>query len=196
MRTDDPEFWNQLYKPGPYAFGETANAFLRGKIEGLPPGKVLLPGEGEGRNAVFCAEKGWKVSAFDLSPQGKAKAKDLAGQHNVDIDYKVGDIGELTYPKAHFDALVMIFAQFMPEDRYDYHRKLLSFLKPGGFLILQGHARPKENEADMRYDVEELKEDFKEIRFGQIERKMTELNEGMVIQGPTEVVEIFGRKLN
>lgn len=194
MRTDNPEFWNMLFDQEAYAFGEESNHYLKEKLTDMTPGKVLLPGEGEGRNAVYCALQGWGVSAFDISEKGKEKADRLAADKGVKIDFKVGDVPEILYPEEYFDALVLIFAHFMPQYRRSYHRQLMSYLKPGGKLILEGHARSNEEAVDIRFNLEELREDFKGLAFIEAQTGMEDLHEGRIITGATHVVQIFAQK--
>lgn len=194
MRTDDPEFWNLMFSADHYVFGEAPNQYLKDKLSNLSSGKVLLPGEGEGRNAVYCAEQGWEVSAFDLSKTGKEKAEELAKKRKVNIDFKVGDVPDLNYPEASFDALVLIFAHFMPEKRAEYHQKLSTYLKSGGKLILEGHARMDEDTIDMRFNLDELKNDFKDYKLIECSQELAHLEEGQMIQGETNVVRIYAEK--
>ena len=53
------EFWNERYSQEAYAYGTEPNAFFKSRIDQLSPGKLLLPAEGEGRNAVYAATKGF-----------------------------------------------------------------------------------------------------------------------------------------
>lgn len=191
MRTDDANFWNLLFDQQVYAFGETPNRYMVDKLEGIPPANVLLPGDGEGRNAVYLASRGWKAAAFDLSEKGKEKADRLAQKNNVELDFRVGDVKEMTYPENYFDALVLIFAHFMPDQRRAYHQKLLSYLKPGGKLVLEGYARLDEEPVDTRFNLKELKTDFKGVDFIEAKTTWEELNEGSIITGRTQVVQIF-----
>lgn len=46
------------------AYGTEPNAFFKAQLDQLTPGRLLLPAEGEGRNAVYAAKKGWEVAAF------------------------------------------------------------------------------------------------------------------------------------
>ena len=71
-------FWNERYKEKDFVYGKKPNEYLAEKLRELEPGKVLFPAEGEGRNAVFAAEQGWEVSAFDNSFKGRKKALMLA----------------------------------------------------------------------------------------------------------------------
>jgi len=62
------EFWNERYAKNEFIYGTEPNEFFRKELEILPAGKIILPCDGEGRNAVFAAKLGWKVNAFDFSP--------------------------------------------------------------------------------------------------------------------------------
>ena len=68
------EMWDQRFSGDEYVYGTEPNLFFKEKLEGLKPGKLLLPAEGEGRNAVFAARLGWQVKAVDYSVQARMKA--------------------------------------------------------------------------------------------------------------------------
>ena len=68
-------FWDERYSSKEYVYGVEPNQFFKQVLDKIPiPGKLLLPGEGEGRNAVYAAKMGWHVDAFDQSSEGKLKA--------------------------------------------------------------------------------------------------------------------------
>ena len=67
------EFWNERYAAENYVYGTLPNTFFKYELSRLRPGKILLPAEGEGRNAVYAAEQGWDVYAFDYSHEAKRK---------------------------------------------------------------------------------------------------------------------------
>ena len=56
------EFWDTRYAEIDFAYGKTPNTFFKDSIDKLTPGKLLLPADGEGRNAVYAATKGWDGS--------------------------------------------------------------------------------------------------------------------------------------
>ena len=107
--------WNDRYSKDGYAYGVQPNNYLKKQLEKLPVGAILFPAEGEGRNAVFSAKLGWKVSAFDISVEGKNKALKLAEANNVTIDYQVGELEKLSYKPEQFDAIALIYAHFPAE---------------------------------------------------------------------------------
>lgn len=195
MDADNPIFWNHLYRSNDYAFGLKANQYLAEKLSGLSPGRILLPAEGEGRNAVHCARNGWDVYAFDLSEIGKQKSEALAEENGVTIDFRVGDALDITYPNKYFDVMALVFAHFVPVKRRAIHRRLNSYIREGGLLIMEGFARPSGVAPDLRYDTEEIKKDFDEFNFYELEVKNVNLDEGVMINGQAEVLRAYGRKV-
>src|SRR6478609_4052504 len=89
--------WNDRYSKNEFAYGEQPNEYLKEQLEKLNVGSILFPAEGEGRNAIFAAKLGWKVSAFDISVEGKNKALRLAQANKVTLDYQVGELQLLNY---------------------------------------------------------------------------------------------------
>lgn len=200
------DFWNERYAQPEYIYGEKPNEFLKSKLAEISGQKILFPAEGEGRNAVFAAENGWEVFAFDPSESGKKKAETLAKQKNVSLNYEISDVENIHYSDETFDALVLIYAHFHSDFRRDYHRKLNSFLKKDGILILEAFSKNHiENQAknpsaggpknrDMLYDLEEIKQDFENFEFMEAEERMVHLEEGRHHLGEAEVIRVFAKK--
>jgi hypothetical protein len=86
------QFWDQRYQESEWVYGEAPNAFFKAFIDQQPPGTLLLPAEGEGRNAIYAASKGWTVEAFDFSPVAREKALAGAAAKGVKIRYDLQDI--------------------------------------------------------------------------------------------------------
>jgi len=115
------EFWNERYSRKEFAYGENPNQFFAQELDKLIRGKIFLPAEGEGRNAVYAAKNNWEVLACDLSVEGKNKTEQLANKAKVDVAYLVGDFGKLAYEKESFDAIVLIYAHFPVHLKTAYH---------------------------------------------------------------------------
>lgn len=142
-RFNDPEeTWSKRFSCGEYIFGTEANHFLIRCQGALHPGMhALVVADGEGRNSVWLAEQGLITTAFDISPVGVSKAKKLAQQRNVDVNFVVADCDHFDWTPAHYDAVVAIFVQFAdPEMRARLFSNMIRALKPGGVLILQGYS--------------------------------------------------------
>jgi len=76
-------FWDERFAGEGIACGEKPNGFLREQLDRLAPGSLLLPAEGEGRNAVRAAARGWEVLAFGTSTVGRDKALTTARRGSV-----------------------------------------------------------------------------------------------------------------
>ncbi len=192
-------FWDNRYSLDGYVYGEKPNIFFAQELEGLTPGKVLLPGEGEGRNAVHAARQGWKVWAFDFSNNAHDKALKLAHHHSVSINYQIISYADYVPAIAMFDCLALIYAHVTDGNRQLYHRKMLESLKPGGKLILEAFSKSQiknktggPQNIDFLYSKEELAEDFNELQQLRIDYYQLELNEGECHQGKADVIRLTG----
>jgi hypothetical protein len=93
-----------------------ANAFLRKHAHFLRPGSsVLCVADGEGRNGVWLAEQGHRVTSFDFAPNapGQGAATGAASAMSASIS---GSAIAYTWPwtPSEYDALVAVFIQFLP----------------------------------------------------------------------------------
>jgi len=198
--------WNDRYSTDEFAYGEQPNNYLKEQLTQLDTGTILFPAEGEGRNAVFAAKLGWKVSAFDISIEGKNKALQLAANNKVSIDYHVGELQELDYKNEQFDAIALIYAHFPSAIKSAYHKTLSSYLRKGGLLIFEAFSKkhldylaknekvggPKE--IDMLFSIGEISADFENYEIIALEEKEIELNEGLFHNGQGSVIRFVGRK--
>jgi len=203
---DQKDFWNDRYRQTEYIYGNSPNEYLKEKLKEITPGKILFPAEGEGRNSVFAAQMGWTSEAFDQSAEGKKKALAWAEENNAEISYTVSDVQNINYSEHYFDALALIYAHFPGDQRRKIHQKLAKFLKPGGFLIIEGFSKLQEayqkndprsggpRDPEMLYSLEELKKDFENFDFKEAVVKTIILNEGDYHKGEASVIRIFAVK--
>ncbi|MBN2807549.1 MAG: class I SAM-dependent methyltransferase [Prolixibacteraceae bacterium] len=195
------EFWNTRYAEPGFAYGEAPNEFFQEELLKLTPGKLLLPAEGEGRNAVFAALKGWEVKAFDQSSEGMAKAKQLAKQQGVAVHFDICDFEHFDPGTTLFDCIALIFFHPPAQFRSAIHHLALAWLRPGGKLIVEAFAKEQINEQsggpkdpDMLFSREELANDFRLLSDLNIETATVWLNEGTHHQGPARVIRVIGEK--
>jgi SAM-dependent methyltransferase len=198
--------WNDRYGTDEYAYGVQPNNFLKEHLAKLKAGAILFPAEGEGRNAVFAAKLGWKVSAFDISVEGKNKAVRLAETNKVTIDYQVGQLEKLNYEPEQFDALALIYAHFPADLKSHYHKALDKYVRKNGVVIFEAFSKkhidyiaknekvggPKE--IAMLFSADELKSDFVNYEIVELAEKEIELNEGVFHNGLGSVIRFVGRK--
>ena len=195
------EFWDQRYADAAYAYGTQPNAGLVALEPRLPRGaRILVPGDGEGRNSVWLAARGHQVTALDQSAVGLAKAARLAAAQGVRLHTELADLADFVPEPASVDALVLIYVHLPPEWRQAAHRRLQTALKPGGMLILEGYARahaglPGGGPRDPAwlYEADMLRQDFDACELA-IEALDTVLDEGPCHQGAARVLRVHGRR--
>lgn len=198
--------WNDRYSSEEFAYGTAPNNYLKEQLEKLKTGSILFPAEGEGRNAVFAAQLGWKVSAFDISAEGRNKALKLAEANDVAIDYLVGELETLNYQEEQFDAIALIYAHFPAAIKSSIHKTLETYLRKGGVIIFEAFSKkhleylaindkvggPKDIES--LFSIEEIQSDFPDYEIIQLEEKEIELNEGLFHNGKGSVIRFVGKK--
>ena len=196
------QFWNERFSAENYMYGEHPNIFYMEQLTHLQSGNLLLPGEGEGRNAVWAARHGWKVTAVDYSEAGKEKAMLLAQKHETELEaYIIEDLNYFVPKISGFDAVALIFVHMMPDERIKLHTKLIESLRPGGILILESFSKnqlkfksggPKNLE--MLYDIDSLKIDFEQLTIDFIQEEIVLLEEGQHHLGEASVIRMIARK--
>ncbi|AZA99022.1 class I SAM-dependent methyltransferase [Chryseobacterium joostei] len=199
--------WDKRYGSEQFAYGTDPNHYLKEQLNKLSPGRILFPAEGEGRNAVFAATKGWNVSAFDISANGQKKAFQLAEQNHVNIDYQVGELSTLNYQKEQFDVIALIYAHFPASVKSSIHQMLNQYLRKGGFIIFEAFSKnhleyiakdekvggPKDIES--LFSIDEIKADFPDYNIVELTETKIDLNEGLFHNGTGSVIRFVGQKM-
>ena len=136
------EQWDSRYAPSTYVYGYRPNDFLVENHLMLRRGsRVLALGDGEGRNGVWLAEQGHRVTSIDLSQVGVRKARTLATERGVTVDTHVGDLVEwlAVHPAARgpWDGVVSIFVHLAPDERRRVAELVTPRLSPRAVLLLE-----------------------------------------------------------
>ena len=193
--------WNKRFSRDDYVFGKGPNEWLRRQAPVWQKGsRILCVADGEGRNSVWLAQQGCRVDAFDISEVGVAKARKLAQEYRVEVDYSVAGCDDFAWEAGIYDGVAAIFVQFAdPELRARMFENIANSLKPGGVLILVGYT-PKQLEygtggpsvLSHLYTVEMLRGAFGHLRDLVIEEYETELSEGEGHKGRSALVGLVG----
>ncbi len=139
---DAVSFWNDLYAASDQIWSGRPNHWLVDLATDLTPGRALDLGSGEGGDAVWLAERGWSVTAVDVSTTALERAQAAAERSGVGavIEWERHDLAE-SFPTGDFD---LVSAQFLqsPIDfpRDDVLRRAAAAVAPGGHLLVVAHA--------------------------------------------------------
>lgn len=195
------EFWNTRYRETASVYGQEPNPFFKQFIDKHKPGSILLPAEGEGRNAIYAASKGWLVDAFDFSEVAREKALLQAAAKNVSINYWVQEI-ETYKAEKKYDAVALIYVHLPQALRSLFHEQIFQSLNSGGHLLLEAFAKeqvefnsggPKDRQ--MLYDAPSICSDFPFLHVLTCGQKEIELDEGEFHKGKAAVLQLAGQKL-
>jgi len=195
------EFWDKRYEKDGWVYGQEPNVFFQEVLSRLPPGRILLPAEGEGRNAIFSARTGWEVEAFDFSPAAKQKALTWAKEENLVIQYELQDLTEWNPLEEVYDVVSLIFIHLEPTHRVDFHQKVIKSVKKGGIVIIEafrpeqvGHSSGGPQDPRMLYTLVDLENDFMTLEKVSQENWSGYLDEGQYHRGHAETIRMVFQK--
>lgn len=179
--------WKDQYNEAGY-LKNSPNDFFAQFIDRISARKLLLPYAGDGRNAIYAAQYGWGVDAFDPDEGNKEIAETLADEKFVSINFETADISSFSGKPDEYDLIAILKAQFAPSDREFIHRHLVKYLKRGGRLIVEALSQnqPEESfvsiENDKLYGMDLLKNDFMELRIDMLRESTMLIENGTTAQ--------------
>ena len=184
-------YWDQRFEEPAYAYGETPNDFLVWAVPQVKVGKALSLCEGEGRNAVHLAKLGFEVTAVDFSRAGLQKAKSLANQHKVSMQYIVADLKDFELEDNAWDLVVSVFAQPDAAVRQRLYAQLSSSLRSGGAFILESKVTEEDSNTNRYPGVKTLCQDIFPLRVAFSNQGERELKEGSYHLGMHTTAQIL-----
>ncbi|ALK99506.1 SAM-dependent methyltransferase [Massilia sp. WF1] len=200
---DAARIWNERFSGPEFVFGIQPNTYLARQAHLLGPGRrALAVADGEGRNSVWLARQGLQVDAFDISSVGVDKARRLAQEAGVDVNYQVSDCEAWQWEEGAYDLVAAIFIQFAgPSMRSRLFARMREALRPGGLLILQGYT-PKQLEfgtggpgiLDNLYTEELLRTEFASLELLELRAYEAVLQEGARHAGPSALIGMVARR--
>lgn len=184
--------WNERFGAEQYVYGKEPNQFIQSKISVLENcHNIVAFAEGEGRNAVFLAQNGHQVTAYDYAINGLSKTKALAEHSNVNVNTAQKDLIKDEVPLEEFDGAIMVFGHFDKKEQKTVFDKLVSTVKPSGIVMLEVYSEDQlryktggPKIAEMLYNPSDLlkwSHGYKILHFfyGEQERREGELHTGM-----------------
>ena len=139
----DARAWDERYAASGLVWSATPNQFVEAELAGLRPGRALDLAAGEGRNALWLAERGWEVTAVDFSLVGLDKGRALQERHprgrDLHVDWVHADA--LTYEDGPvpFDVVLVAYLQLPADERRTAVRRAFGGLRVGGTFFLVAH---------------------------------------------------------
>jgi SAM-dependent methyltransferase len=133
--------WDERYSGTEFDPAIRPNQFVAAELADLAPGRALDLAAGEGRNAVWLAERGWSVTAVDFSRVGLGKGRRLAAARGVEdrVDWVVADLDDYRPVADAFDLVVVAYFQVGTELRAKVLSRAAAALAPTGTLLVVGH---------------------------------------------------------
>ncbi len=182
----DARSWDERYAASELVWSAGPNQFVAAELGGLTPGRAVDLAAGEGRNAIWLAERGWQVTAVDFSLVGLDKGREVQARHphgrDLHIDWVHGDVLEFHADAAGYDLALLAYLQLAGEEMHTAVRRAFAALAGGGTFFLVGHDSTNLTEGtggpqdpDVLYTAEEVLgyldgERFEVIRAERVER--------------------------
>ena len=195
--------WDERYASEDYLFGTEPNEFLVSQRHLLKPGmSCLAVADGEGRNGVWLAQQGLHVLSVEASAVALEKAKKLAQQRGVAIEFEQADLAQWQWGENRFDVVAAIFIQFAPPAlRELMFAGIRRCLKPGGLLLLQGYT-PRQLEyktggppvAENMYTEKLLHDAFGDMEIMHLREHDDHIGEGTGHSGMSALIDLVARK--
>ena len=135
----DQAGWNERYAQREFVWSLTPNQTVVAETAHLQPGRALDLACGEGRNAVWLAEQGWRVTAVDFAETGLDKARRLAAARGATVEWILADVTEYQPSSAAFELVLIAYLQIPPAERKRVMRNAVHALVTGGILLYVGH---------------------------------------------------------
>lgn len=198
---DYKKMWDERYSQNDFVYGEKPNEYFQKTLDEIKHGKLFMPGDGEGRNSIYAAKKGWEVTSVDFSSFAIEKAKHYAEHEKVSVEFINEDLSKYNYPEEYFDAVGIIFFHLQSPEKEIIHENIAKSIKKGGMIIAEvfsnnqlqhGSGGPRNKNA--LYTIEEIAEYYKDFDHIELLEAQIELKESKFHWGPASVIRLFGKK--
>lgn len=196
------DIWDQRYSQQEFFYGTEPNDFLREQTSLIPPNStVLCLAEGEGRNAVFLARQGHRVTAVDISDVGLKKAENLAQKYKVSIETLCMNLEDYTIEPNRWNAIVSIWCHVPQKLRARLHREAASGLQKGGVFLLEAYTPAQiplktggPKDPDLLPTLAQIRQELQGLSEIVGRECQREIHEGSGHTGMSEVIQYLARK--
>lgn len=194
--------WNQRFQSENYVYGKEPNVFLtefHQKIE--VSGDALTIAEGEGRNAVYLAEQGMNVTAWDYAESGLVKINKLAEERDVVISTELIDLNDAKWGENKWNEIVCIFGHLPTALRQKTLQGVKAAVKPGGYFLTEVYSPYQipyksggPQDLDFLYKPEEFLSVFSDWRIVHFFMGEVTRHEGELHNGLSHVIQFVAQK--
>ena len=194
--------WDERFSIEDYLFGaEPAQALVKLEHYLVPQGDTLVIADGEGRNSVYLASRGFRVTASDSSTVANVKAKALAANQNVEVNYQVENFFDIDWSTEQYDNIVGIFFQFIPPDKIkQVLTALRTAIKKGGTLLIHGYtpqqielATGGPKDVSLMYTKELFEDVFESVEILVNKEYQMQLSEGSGHKGQSALIDFVAK---
>ena len=194
--------WDERYSIDDYLFGQKpAQALLRNEEYLVPRGETLLIADGEGRNSVYLAKNGFKVTSSDSSIVAQQKAKALADSQNVKVNFKLENFFDIDWSKKQYDNIIGICFQFIPPELIgEAFMGLRSATKKGGTILIHGYTPEQINygtggpkDASLMYTEATFTHSFTNSEIYLLEKYEAVISEGPGHNGKSAMIDFVAK---
>lgn len=194
--------WQERFQTDEYIYGTEPNDFIKAMHPSLAvSGTALAIAEGEGRNAVYLAEQGMEVTAWDLAASGLEKAQRLAKKRGVPLNTEQVDLAQAEWLEAQWDEIICVFGHFPKSVQQSTFNGIRRALKPGGYFLMEvysdkqpayGSGGPKE--PALLYTAEQVLQAFGDYRIVHLFTGEAVRHEGDLHNGLSHVIQLAAQK--
>jgi len=138
----DSQQWDERYSATGFVWATGPNQFVEAELAGLAPGRAIDLAAGEGRNTVWLAERGWRVTAVDFSRVGLDKGRALSATRGVPgerVDWIVADLCDYRPEPGGYDLVLIAYLQVGQKARATVLNRAAAALAPGGTAFVVAH---------------------------------------------------------
>lgn len=195
--------WDARYEgANGYLYGTAPNDFVAQVTAGLTPGDTLCLADGEGRNGVYLASRGHRVTSVDISRHGMDKAVQLATERGVEITPVVADLAHFDLGRERWDLIVSVFAHTAPAVRARLHGAIASALRPGGLFVLEAYTPDQIGRGtggppipELTMNLDDLRQELDGLSIEHGVELVRPVLEGTGHTGAGAVVQVMARKV-
>ena len=138
-----PLMFDRIYASDRPNFSQNPSAVLVEAVERVKPGRALDVAMGQGRNALFLAQRGWTVTGFDISEEGLNVARANAKKAGLSLTAQRSSIQDFNYGEAQWDLIALIYVPYIAHEGAAMAR-LARALRPGGLLVIESFASDRQ----------------------------------------------------